>query len=166
MCTLPFTWTCTVVDTSQFFLIACQHYRRGAILTHSQMSRVCTLAFLQPPYLFVFSVKVHHPPLESSESHAGGAVLKVCQRGEAPGPGLQSPIATQSAWHRTSPLKSNSRTEERPGQAATRNMPSISLLLKNHRDTVSLWDVSPLLRVLLTTNVCCPVSAKSQLFRS
>ncbi|KAG7221573.1 hypothetical protein INR49_017104 [Caranx melampygus] len=57
--------------------------------------------------------KVHHPPLESSESHAGGAALKVCQRGEAPGPGLESPIATQSPRQRTSPVQEQNRGEGR-----------------------------------------------------
>lgn len=48
--------TCIYIQTHAFV-----HANRtsepsqGAILTHSQMSRVCTLAFLQPPYLFVFS---------------------------------------------------------------------------------------------------------------
>ncbi|TNN73515.1 hypothetical protein EYF80_016305 [Liparis tanakae] len=50
------------------------------------------------------NLKVHRPPLESSESHAGGAALKVCQRGEAPGPGLESPIAAQSPRRRTGPV--------------------------------------------------------------
>lgn len=33
---------------------------------------------------------MHHPPLDASESHAG------VSQGEAPRPGLESPIATQS----------------------------------------------------------------------
>lgn len=61
-----------------------------------------------------FFLKVHHPPLESSESHAGGAAaLKVCQRGEAPGPGQESPIATQSPRQRTSPVQEQNRGEGR-----------------------------------------------------
>lgn len=110
MCTLSFMCTYSVVHTpiNSKIMPACG----GTILTNSQMSRVCTLALLWPPYLFVFVLKVHHPPLESNESHAGGAALKVCQRGEAPGPGLESPIATQSA--RPSPVQCNSRAGQAP----------------------------------------------------
>lgn len=50
---------------------------------------------------------------ESNESHAGGAALKVCHRGEAPGPGLESPITTQSPRQRISPDQRNSSAAER-----------------------------------------------------
>lgn len=63
--------------------------------------------------LFLFFLKVHHPPLESYESHAGGAALKVCHRGEAPGPGLESPIATQNPRQRTSPGTAAQRKESK-----------------------------------------------------
>lgn len=121
LCILSFMCTYSVVYTHIYISKSClnayQQYHRSwsTILTHSQMTRVCALAFLQPPYLFVFPLKVHHPPLESSESHAVGAALKVCQRGEAPGPGLESPIATQSPRQRTSPVQGNSRTGKKRG---------------------------------------------------
>lgn len=83
------------------------------------MSRVCTLALLWPPCLFVFLLKVHHPPLESSESHAGAAALKVCQRGEAPGASLKSPIAWQSPKQMTGPVWSSGGAEPKRGQEPT-----------------------------------------------
>ncbi len=45
-------------------LNACQQYHRcsNAILTSSQMSRLCTLALLRPPYLFVFFFPEGAPP--------------------------------------------------------------------------------------------------------
>lgn len=57
--TLPFTCTQSVVHTwsdVKTSITAMQQYQRccGAILTSSQMSRVCTLALQQPPCLFVF----------------------------------------------------------------------------------------------------------------
>lgn len=63
--------------------------RTGPVHLHSCRLHVC---------LFCFFLKVHRPPLDSYESHAGGAAaeLKVCHRGEAPVAGLKSPIATQS----------------------------------------------------------------------
>ena len=72
---------------------------------------------------------MHHPPLESIESHAGGAALKVCQRGEAPGPGLESPIATQSRRQRDQPRpeQEQSRAVGRRGQA-----PSWQLAVHQH----------------------------------
>lgn len=85
--------------------------------THTQSNEQGLYTCIPTASIFVcFFLKVHHPPLESSESHAGGAALKVCQRGEAPGPGLESPIATQSPRHRTSPVQSNSRTGKRRGE--------------------------------------------------
>lgn len=75
-----------------------------------------------------FFLKVHHPPLESNESHAGAATLNVCHRGEAPGPGLESPITTQSPRERISPDQWH-----RKGKCP----PSISMLLYNPTDSVS-----------------------------
>ncbi len=72
--------------------------------THRQSNEQGLYTCTPTASIFVcFFLKVHHPPLESNESHAGGAALKVCQRGEAPGPGLKSPIASQSPRQRTSP---------------------------------------------------------------
>lgn len=66
-----------------------------------------------------FPLKVHHPPLESSESHAGGAALKVCQRGEAPGARPKSPIASQSPEQMTGPVRSSGGAEPKRGQEPT-----------------------------------------------
>lgn len=98
--------------------------------THRQSNEQGLYTCTPTASIFVcFSLKVHHPPLESSESHAGGAALKVCQRGEAPGPGLEAPIATQSPRHRTSPVQSNSKAEKRSVQASTGNTLSINMPL-------------------------------------
>lgn len=62
-----------------------------------------------------FFLKVHHPPLESSESHAGGAALKVCHRGRLRGPArdLQSP---RRVPRRTSgPVQWSGSAEEKAG---------------------------------------------------
>lgn len=85
--------------------------------THTQSNEQGLYTCIPTASIFIcFPLKVHHPPLESSESHAGGAVLKVCQRGEAPGPGLESPIATQSPRQRTSPVRSNNREGKKRGE--------------------------------------------------
>lgn len=44
-----------------------------------------------------FFLKVHRPPLDTSESHAE------CHRGEAPRPGLESPIGTQRPGEGSAP---------------------------------------------------------------
>jgi len=95
--------------------------------THKQSNEQGLYTCTPTASIFVcFSPKVHRPPLESSESHAGGAALKVCQRGEAPGPVLESPIASQSPRQRTSPIQGDSRAEERRGPVPTGNTLSIS----------------------------------------
>ncbi|CAB1451716.1 unnamed protein product [Pleuronectes platessa] len=83
--------------------------------THRQSKEQGLYTCTPKASIFVcFFLKVHHPPLESSESHAGGAALGECQRGEAPGPGLESPIATQSqAEDQPRPEQQRSRAEGR-----------------------------------------------------
>lgn len=97
----------------------------GAILTSSQTSRACTLALQQPPYLFLVSfLKVHRPPLESSESHTPVARRWKCVRGGR----LRGP-----AWSLQSPRRV-------PGSTAGDGTLPINKLLLNPTDAASLGD--------------------------
>lgn len=84
--------------------------RTGPVHLHSCCLHVC---------LFCFFLKVHRPPLDSYESHAGGgaAELKVCHRGEAPVAGLKSPIAVQSP-RQEGPAQEQRRAGEGPALRA------------------------------------------------
>lgn len=105
--------------------------------THKQSNEQGLYTCTPTASIFVcFFLKVHHPPLESNESHAGGAALKVCQRGEAPGPGLESPIATQSPRQRTSPVQCNSKSRGEGKCPLETHCPS-TCCFKTHTDTVS-----------------------------
>lgn len=99
--------------------------------THKQSNEQGLYTCTPTASIFVcFFLKVHHPPLESNESHAGGAALKVCQRGEAPGPGLESPIATQSPGQEDlpRPVQQQCAAQQRRGASAGNTL-SINTLL-------------------------------------
>lgn len=86
------------------------HTSWGTILTHCQMSRVCTLAFLQPPYLFVFPWRCTTRPWRAVK------VMPVVQRWKCVRGGrLRGPAWNLQSLHRVpgrGPAPSRATTEQ------------------------------------------------------